>query len=544
MKSSLPFWLVVAAVLPLLGSCSGGPEGRFEGMGPHTRKVTTASPEAQAFFDQGLNFLYAFNHDEAIRSFERAASFDPGCAMAWWGIALAHGPHINNPVLPDDRAREAWKALVQARERAGSASPVERDLIEALGRRYANPPPADRAALDQAYADALRALRRKHPGDADVGALAAEALLDLHPWDLYTQEGAPKAWTGEIVHLLEEVIAQAPNHPLALHLYIHAVEASTDPGKALPAADRLRELTPGLGHLVHMPSHIDVRTGGWEKGVRANVRAIVADDAYVGRARPPGFYRIYMAHNRHMLAFICMMRGQSAQAMRAGRDLIERMPEDWLKEFAPVVDGFLATPYELQIRFGKWNELLAEPEPREIFPLARALWRYARGVALAALLRPAEARTEQKAFFEAKGRVLKDATFGNNAAADILAVAESALEGEILYREKKADAAFAALREAVKREDALRYDEPPDWIQPIRHTLGAALLDAGRAAEAEAVYREDLKRWPENGWSLLGLGRSLRAQGKDAAEVDRRFKGAWKDADIQATSSCLCLPAK
>jgi len=537
-----PRWMLPALLLSIVASCSGTPEGKFEGTGAHTRLVTT-SPGAQGFFNQGLNFLFAFNHDEAIRSFEKSAELDPNSAMAWWGVALAHGPHINNPMLPEDRAREAWKALVRARELASKASAVERDLIDALGKRYANPPPADRAALDQGYADAMRAVRKKHPGDADVGALTAEALMDLHPWDLYTQEGAPHAWTGEIVHLLEEVIAQSPDHPLALHLYIHAVEASTNPGKAIPAADRLRDLTPGLGHLVHMPSHIDVRTGTWEKGVRANVRAIVADDRYVERAKPPGFYRIYMAHNRHMLAFVAMMRGQSAQATRAGRELIERMPEDWLKEFAPIVDGFLATPYELQIRFGKWNDVLAEPEPKEIFPLARTLRHYARGVALAALKRPADARTEQKAFLEARKKVAKEATFGNNSAADLMNVAETALEGEILYREGKKDAAFAALREAVKREDALRYSEPPDWIQPIRHTLGAALLDSARGAEAETVYRDDLKRWPENGWSLLGLSLSLRAQGKDAAEIDRRFREAWKDADLKTTSSCLCLPA-
>jgi tetratricopeptide (TPR) repeat protein len=542
MPSFVPRALLAVLLATAVG-CSGGPEGRFEGTGAHARPVTTSSPQAQVFFNQGLHFLYAFNHDEAIRSFERGAQLDPNCAMMPWGIALAHGPHINNPALPEDRGKEAWKALTRARELAPKAAPVERDLIEALGKRYANPPPADRAALDQAYAEAMRAVRKKHPGDADVGALTAEALMDLHPWDLYDQKGTPHAWTGEIVHLLEEVIAQSASHPLALHLYIHAVEASTNPGKAVPAADRLRDLTPGLGHLVHMPSHIDVRVGTWEKGVRANVRAITADDDYVERSKPPGFYRIYMAHNRHMLAFVCMMRGQSAMATRAGRELIQRMPEDWLKEFAPIVDGFLATPYELQIRFGQWNEMLAEPEPREIFPIARTLRHYARGVAFAALKRPGDARAEQKAFLEARTKVPKEATFGNNAAADLLAVAEAALEGEILYREGKKDAAFASLREAVRREDALRYSEPPDWIQPIRHTLGAALMDSGRAGEAEAVYREDLKTWPENGWSLLGMTQSLRAQGKDAAEFDRRFREVWKDADLKTTSSCLCLPA-
>ncbi|HXG60151.1 MAG TPA: hypothetical protein VNO22_02145 [Planctomycetota bacterium] len=530
------------AAVTLAAGCAPLPEGRYEGLGHHTRAISTRSPAAQAWFDQGLNFLFAFNHDEAIRSFERAAALDPECAMAWWGISFAHGPHINNPALPPERAREAWKALTRARELAPKADPVERDLIEALGRRYADPPPEDRAPLDQAFAEAMGALRKKYPADADIGALAAEALMDVHPWDLYTSDGQPKEWTGPIVRLLEEVLAQSPNHPLALHLYIHAVEASSDPGRAVAAADRLRDLTPGLGHLVHMPSHIDVRVGTWEKGAKANLRAIAADDAYVARSKPPGFYRIYMSHNRHMLAFISMMRGQSAQATRAGRELVEAMPEAWLREYAAIADGFLATPYELHIRFGRWNEMLAEPEPLEMFPLSRALWRYARAVSLAALKRTVEARAEQKAFLEARARVPKEASLGNNSAADLLAVAEAALEGEILYREGKAEPAFAALREAVRREDALRYDEPPDWIQPIRHVLGAALLHAGRAAEAETVYRDDLARWPENGWSLLGLSRSLRAQGKDARDVERRFREAWKDADIEATSSCLCLP--
>lgn len=545
MKRIAP-WLILVA----FAGCSGTQqkvlkEGQFDGLGPHTRTISTSSPDCQAWFNQGLNFLYAFNHDEAIRSFEKAAEADPRCAMAPWGVALANGPHINYTVVDPDHAKAAWKALTKARELASTASPVEKALIDALGKRYADPQPEDRGPLDKAFAEAMRGVWKAYPKDADVGAICAESLMDLHPWDLHTVEGAPKEWTPEIVQILEAVIALNPKHPMALHLYIHAVEASTEPGKADGAADTLRTLTPGLGHLVHMPSHIDVRRGRWEEAVRANQTAMVTDAAYVKRALPPGLYRIYMAHNHHMLAFASMMRGESRQAAEALHEMIAQMPEEFLAALAPIADGFLASPYEVQLRFGKWEELLKEPEPKEIFPLARALWRFGRAVSLAALGRTQEAREEQKKFFEARGKVPKESTFGNNSSADLLAVAEKHLEGELLYREGKEAEAFENLREAVKREDQLRYSEPPDWIQPTRHTLGAALLRSGKAAEAEAVYKEDLKRWPMNGWSLFGLSRSLAQQGKkpEAAVEEAKFKAVWKYADLPITSSCLCLPA-
>ncbi|HEX7899473.1 MAG TPA: tetratricopeptide repeat protein [Planctomycetota bacterium] len=524
----------------LLAACAGAPEGRFDGLGPHARPVTTSSPEARAWFDQGLAFLYAFNHDEAIRSFERAAAADPSCAMAHWGVALANGPHINWPFVDEAHAKAAWAAL--GRARAGRASDVEKALIDALGRRYADPQPADRSGLDKAYADAMREVWKKHPKDADIGALFAEALMDLRPWDLWTSDGKPQPGTDEILRTLEAAMDVDPRHPLALHLYIHAVEASPEPGRADRAADGLRELAPGLGHLTHMPSHIDVRRGRWEAAIQANRKAIAADDGYAARAKAPNFYRVYMAHNRHMRAFAAMMTGQERQAAAALREMVAKMPEAWLKENAGIVDGFLAAPYHVLTRFGRWEATLKEPEPAESFPIARALRRFARATSLAALNRPAEARAEQKAFLEARAKVPKDAAFGNNAAADLLAVAEAQLEGEIQLREGHMDGALAALREGVKREDGLRYDEPPDWIQPVRHSLGAALLKAGLAAEAEGVYLEDLRRWPENGWSLFGLAKCLKAQGKPAAEAERRFAAAWSRADAPLTSSCLCLP--
>lgn len=529
----------LACALLVLAGCSNTPEGRFDGLGPHRRPVTTSSQIAQVWFDQGLNFLYAFNHDEAIRSFQRAAENDPSCAMAHWGVALANGPHINYPFVDEAHAKAAWAALGKAR--SGKASAVERDLIAALGKRYADPQPADRSGLDRAYADAMREVWKKHPRDADIGALFAEALMDLRPWDLWTSDGKPQPGTGEILQVLEATMDVDPRHPLALHLYIHAVEASPEPGKADRAADVLRDLAPGLGHLTHMPSHIDVRRGRWEAAIAANDKAVEADDAYVKRAKAPNFYRVYMAHNRHMRAFAAMMTGREKLAMSSLREMIGKVPPAWMKENAGIVDGFLASPFHVLTRFGRWDQMLALSEPEGSFPIARALWRFARATSLAALERPAEARAEQKLFQEARAKVPKDAAFGNNAAADLLAVAEAQLEGEILIREGKMDAALAALREGVKREDALRYDEPPDWIQPVRHALGAALMRAGKHAEAEAVYREDLARWPENGWSLYGLGKSLRAQKKDAEDPERRFKAVWA-GEVEIRSSCICLP--
>lgn len=534
---------VVAALF--ISGCSSTPDGRFGGLGPHSRPSGAATSEAQAWFDQGIAFYYAFNHDEAIRSFEKSAELDPGCAMAWWGVALANGPHINNPMVDEAHARAAWAALAKARELAGTARPADRDLIAALAARYADPQPQDRSPLDAAYAEAMRGVWKRHPGDADVGALTAEALMDLHPWDLWTADGAPQPWTAEIVQTIEAVLKLAPKHPMALHLYIHAVEASPGPGRADVAANALRDLCPGLGHLVHMPSHIDVRRGRWEEAIEANRRAIETDAAYVKRSRPPGFYRVYMAHNRHMRAFACMMSGRSEEALASLREMIAEIPPDFLKENAFIVDGFVASPFEVHVRFGRWEAMLAEPEPAEWFPISRALWRFCRATSLSALGRQAEARAEQEEFRNAKARVPEQAFFGNNAAHDLLAIADEQLEGELLFREGKREEAAAHLRAGVNREDRLRYDEPPDWIIPVRHALGAQLLASGKPAEAQAVYEEDLKRWPENGWSLKGLEASLRAQGKsaEAAEAAARFRRIWDGADIEVDSSCLCVPA-
>ena len=517
----------------------------FDGLGSHTRKITTDSREAQRYFDQGKAFLHAFNHDEAIRSFEQATELDPTCAMAWWGIALACGPHINNPAVPPHRSEQAWKAVEQARAHALKGTPVERALIDAQMERYANPVPEDRRHLDEAYAAAMRKLWQAQPKDADIGAWFAEAAMDLHPWDLWLKDGQARPWTGEIVATLEATMKLQPSHPLANHLYIHTIEASSNPGRADAAARRLRHLQPGLGHNVHMPSHIDVLLGRWQLAIDTNARAAEADRVYREKSgKPQDFYRIYMAHNHHMLAFAAMMTGQGSLAISTIRKMIAEMPEAWLRDYAIYVDGWIAMPFEVMVRFGRWDEIMAEPEPAEHFPLSRASRHEARGIALATSGRTAEARAEQAAFERERARIVPESTFGNNKSAAIAAVAADLLEGEILYREGKIEEAFSVMRRAVEAEDALAYDEPPGWIQPVRHALGASLMQSRRYAEAEAVYRADLKKWPENGWSLRGLADALRAQDRaaDAASVEARFRKTWAKADVKIASSCFCQP--
>jgi tetratricopeptide (TPR) repeat protein len=551
--------LAASLALLLLASCAGsrppaallraetvGPVPLFEGLGSYTRRVSTSSADAQKYFDQGMAFLFAFNHDEASRSFRKAAELDPYCAMAWWGVAYAYGPHINNPAMSAEASAEAWSALQNALREPRAVSPVESALIDALSKRYAAEPPADRGPLDRAYAEAMKVVADRYPDDADVGALLAEARMDLSPWNQWTSEGDPNPGTEEILANLASVLRRRPDHPLALHLTIHAHEASRHPEKASAAADRLRDLQPGLGHLVHMPSHIDVRLGSWREAIVANAKAIAADDRYRSRSSRQGFYGLYMAHNHHMLAYAAMMIGRQKEALAAIDSLVSGMPEEWKRDFAPIADGFLAMPLEVRLRFGRWDEVLAAEEPTTRHPIARALYHYASGVALAAKGRTEVARKAQAAFAAARSAVPRDAFFGNNSGAGVLAVADRVLEGEIAYREGRRDEALAALRKAVELEDALRYDEPPAWILPSRHTLGAALLDSGQLREAEAVFRKDLVVHPDNGWALDGLARSLKGQGKraEAARAEAEWRRAWEGADFAITGPCACLPSR
>ena len=519
----------------------------FEGLGSYSREITTNSPKAQRYFNQGLAFVHGFNHGAAIRSFQAAAQLDPKCAMAHWGVALACGPHINLTAVPPPAAELAWKELQLAQQNAEHASPVERDLIEALSHRYANPQPQDRAPLDQAYADAMRTVWQKYPNDPDVGVFFAEAMMDLRPWNQWTPQGQPAAGTDEILATLDAVLKLNPRHPFANHLYIHANEASLHPGRATAAANRLRTLQPGVAHNVHMPSHIDIRCGRWQQAVDTNLRAIAADQRYRKITGPPvGFINVYIAHNRHMLAYAAMMTGQRALAMKHIRAMVAEMPSDFLKENATQAEGFVAMPLEVMVRFGMWDEILAEPDNYpEYMTGTRAFHHAARAIAYAAKGDTENARNEQIVFLEKSKLVPKDEVFGNNTEEALLALTARMVEGEILVRENKLDAGIAELREAIKLEDALNYDEPPGWLIPVRHSLGAILIHNGRYAEAEQVYREDLARLPENGWSLYGLASSLKAQQKnpsEAAATEQNFGRLWAKADTKITSSCLCQP--
>lgn len=540
---------VMAVSLSGADSVSAKEEPIFPGLGHYQRKITTESPKAQRYFKQGLAFYQGFNLGEAIRSFQEAVRLDPKCAMAHYGIALACGPHINLPLVPPPAAELAWQELKLAQENAEHASPVERDLIEALSHRYANPQPEDRAPLDLAYADAMRKVWQNHPNDPDVGAFFAEAMMDLRPWNQWTPEGQANPGTGEILATLESVLQLSPKHPFANHLFIHATEASPHPERATVAADRLRSLQPGLAHNVHMPSHIDIRCGRWQEAVETNIKAVEADRRYRKIAGPPkGFISVYVAHNQHMLAYAAMMTGQRALALKHIRAMVAELPADFLKENALQAEGFVSRPLEVMVRFGMWDEILAEPNQYpEYMTGTRAFHHAARAIAYAAKGEPGKAREEQKIFLEKAKLVPEEETFGNNTAQDLLALTKHMTEGEILIRENKLEEGIAELREAIQLEDALKYDEPPGWLIPIRHSLGATLMQHGRFAEAEQVYRDDLARLPDNGWSLYGLAESLSMQKekpKEANALRTRFKKVWAEADTKITSSCLCQPGK
>jgi tetratricopeptide (TPR) repeat protein len=533
------------------------PPAFYPGFSGYSRGVTTSAmvtvpapdpvsarpDEAQRWFNQGLQLLYGFNHDEAIRSFHMAAEADKRCAMAMWGVAYAHGLHINNPVMGEEASRLAFEAAQEAVRRAQYASPVEQALIGAVAQRYAWPAPDDRRPLDERYAAAMGEVYRQFPDDPDVGALYAEALMNLQPWDNWTHDGQPKHRTPEIVEVLEHVLAIAPDHPGANHFYIHAVEASPNPGLATAAAERLSDLVPGSGHLVHMPSHIFIRTGRYADAAESNQRAIAADERYFAVAPEPGFYSLYFMHNIHFLAYAAMMEGRYQTAMDASRKIEGQIPQGWLRENVKFADGFMPTALHVMVRFGRWDEILAEPEPPAWRLFTRAERHYARAVALANTGRTDEARQEIAAMDAVVEEMGEGWTIGQNKAEDALRIARLMAEGETLFFEGQRDPAFDRLRAAVALEERLIYDEPPGWMQPVRHALGALLMADGRSQEAEEVYRADLARHPNNAWSLLGLHQALQEQGMVAearamqAEVDR----AWARADVpRPEGSCYC----
>lgn len=515
----------------------------LENLDSYQRPITTSSPLAQRYFNQGLALLQGFNHFAAAQSFQAAADADPNCLMAYVGLALANGPHINRWAMTSLQTKEAWRAL-QLGKKAKHASPLERELFAAVQKRYVQEERKERKDLNQAYADAMRDLWTRYPKDPDIGAFFAEAAMNLRPWDYWDKLGNPHPGTPEIVATLEKVMELNQDHPLALHLYIHAIEGSSTPERALPAANRLRFLVLGHSHLLHMPSHIDARSGDWKEAVETNLRAVAADEAQLAKYPEQDFYLLYMLHNRHLLTYAAMMIGRSKEALYQVEKIVEMVPESWAQDHLRRADGYYAMPAEVLMRFGKWDKILEMPQWPESFILARTLRHYARGVAYAATLEPELARQELEALKKESQRIPEGRRFGTNPARSIAALAQRVLEGEVLYREGKIDAGIEKLREAVALEDALAYGEPPSWIQPVRHALGAALLAQKRFAEAEKVYRNDLVHKPKNGWGLWGLARSLERQGKkaQAQAVQTHFEKVWEDADIELRSSCLCLP--
>ena len=516
----------------------------FEGLGDWHRSITTSSPEAQRFFDQGMRLMWAFNHDESTRSFARAAQLDPGCAACYWGVSLTVGPNYNLPFLTAERARVAFDALAKAREHLSHASAVEQALIMALGSRYPTASPLDpttSGAILVAYADAMQAVAGKFPQDLDVQTLYAESLMNVNAWKLWTPDGKPVAGTEQIVATLESVLARDPRHPGANHYYVHTLEASPHPEKAVVAAERLKSLMPAAGHLVHMPAHIMQRIGRYEAAAEANRRGAAADDAYAGHTRPLDYYPVmYTAHNYQFLAASAAMEGRRAEAIAAA-DSSRKVVSDELLLAMPGADWYVAELYTARVRFGLWDELLAlnAPDPRLTGLTGGYL--YGRAVALAAKGRVAEARTalgELQALAAAKRA---EAPAGMNAVKDVLGVAVPIAQARIAAAEHHPDEALALLRQAVAAEDRLAYNEPQDWFFPARHLLGAALMEAGQLGEAEKLYREDLRRNPANGWALYGLSAALKAQGKtkEAQQYSRQFAIAWQHADVMLTRSAF-----
>jgi tetratricopeptide (TPR) repeat protein len=551
--------VLAAAVAITLSACASPPRSTdvaeqppqpkvqaplFNDLGTYSVPITTSVPMAQRFFDQGLTLSYGFNHAEAIRSFREAARLDPQCAMCYWAIAFALGPNINMPMV-DEAVPEAHSAAEKALQLSRHASPREQALIRALVNRYAPPPVKDRSALDRAFADAMREVMRQFPDDAEAQTLFAESLMDLSPWDYWLPNGDPKPGTREMIAALERVLAATPNHPGANHLYIHVVEASVNPDRAVAAADRLGPLAPGAGHLVHMPSHIYIRVGRYHDAAVANIKAGEADTSYIAQCQAQGVYPLlYHPHNWHFLWAAATFAGKKEWAERGALRTRELMGTHQHDDpmFGPYIQHFWLTPLYHQVRFGEWDQILAASDPPDL-PYPRAIWHYARGMAYAGRGDVKLARQELLAmqpYVEDPTLAGVQVSIRNNAR-QLAAIARLVLAGTVEERDGKLDRAIEILGEARDLEDALGYNEPEDWHYPVRQILGAVQLEAGKAADAERTYRDELARHRENGWSLFGLQQSLSAQERteEAAAVGRRLTTAWAGADIQLTASIV-----
>jgi tetratricopeptide (TPR) repeat protein len=512
---------------------------QFPGLGTFHRKVTTRSETAQSYFDQGMRFIFAFNHDEATRSFAKAAELDPRCAACLWGVALTLGPNYNMPMMAEARANAGWAAVEKAK--ALRASPVEHALILALEKRFDGARPLDPGSGPprlSAYADAMKTVAARYPDDLDVQTLYAEALMNKNPWKLWAADGTPGPDTNEIVAILERVLAKDVNHPGANHYYIHALEASPHPEKALAAAQRLGGMMPAAGHLDHMPAHIFQRVGQYEASAEANRKGAAADAAYYGKTAAPDYYPMYTAHNFQFLASSAAMEGRKAETLDAVTKSRAAISDDLLVGMGGV-DWYVAYTYEAMLRFGLWDDALRAPTPSAKLSGLMVAYLEAKATALAVKGRLDEADQAASALDSAAAAAPGDYRCGQNVAKDCYAVASLRAHARVALARKETDKGLDLLRQAVAREDRLGYDEPSDAFFPTRHVLGASLMAAGKPSDAETVYREDLKRNTENGWALYGLKAALEAQGKTAesADVGRRFTEAWKHADITLTAS-------
>jgi tetratricopeptide (TPR) repeat protein len=506
----------------------------FDNLGSLHHEITTASDEAQKFFDQGLRLVYAFNHEEAIAAFTEASRLDPDAPMPYWGVALSLGPNINAAMDPkaEPRAREL---LRRATRGLAQGTPKERAYVQAMVVRYSRQ--GSRKAKDGAYAKAMRRLATDYPDDLDAATLAAEAMMLLRPWDYWRADGRPQPGTDEFVAILQSALQRNPDHPGACHYYIHAVEASPDPARALDCAKRLASLMPGAGHLVHMPAHVYMRLGLYREASEHNASAATVDQEYLAQTRLQGNYAAgYYAHNLHFLNASLMMEGRSAEALQVGRDLLAKVPHEDLAH-EPALEWYAPTVFLTLARFGHWNEIIRQPPPPKGLRLTNGLWHYARGLAFAATTRFGSAEGEVSNLRRTLKSFAKAKTAEAKTGRAVLKVAERVLVGELAARRGRYDESIDALNEALRLEAALPYSEPPFWLQPVRHNLGAVLLLASRPSDAESVYREDLRRNPENGWALQGLVQSLRAQKKDAGPEEARFRAAWARADVALEGS-------
>jgi tetratricopeptide (TPR) repeat protein len=516
----------------------------FDGLGDFHRKATTSSAEAQKFFDQGMRFLWAFNHDEATRSFAKAAELDPRCAFCYWGVALTVGPNYNLPMIAEPRAKVTWEALGQAEKYSTEASPVEQALIAALSKRYKNPKALDSSnemPVLAAYVSAMKTVAQKFANDLDVQTLYAEAMMNLNAWKLWTLDGRPAPGTTEILATLESVLKRDPAHPGANHYYIHAVEASPDPGRGIAAAKRLRGLMPASGHLEHMPAHIMQRVGRYEDASEANRKGIAADLAYLSKTKPLDYYNlVYTAHNYQFLAFSAAMEGRSEEALEAARRARKFVTDD-LVATMPGMDWPFSEAYSVLVRFGRWDEMIAEPPPNPRFKALTGGYLYAKATALAAKGRVVQAKRTLRDLEKLARELPADAAAGFNTAKDVLAIGALVAKARIAGAQNEAEEEINLLQQAVAKEDQLAYDEPADWFFPVRHLLGAELLKVGRANQAEAVYRADLRRHPANGWALAGLLSACAAEQKSSAAAKARSQmvSAWKNADIKLVSSAF-----